>query len=303
MNYNDYVKQIDENKLIELGLKEEFEEIFNSDMSELEKKSKAKKIFLKRFTIIEKKLEIQKNPLAEEIESENEDDNYNSSEEIHELVLKPSKIKGNKLSEVKNEKEGEAVLKELLNDPFYEVIDIKFSKLSFKPRKPFTTSTLQQAASSYLGLNPKYTMGLAQKLYEGLSIDGQQTALITYMRTDSVALSSTSIKSIRKFISSKYPNFLPSKPNLFKGKSKNAQEAHEAIRPIDVNITPEILRGKIEPAMHKLYTLIWKNTVCSQMTDQIKEKKSFVLQNSERNSFNGSFLTILEKGWRVVFDY
>ncbi len=129
----------------------------------------------------------------------------------------------------------------------------------------FITSSLQQSASSRLGYAPKRTMQLAQRLYEGEDFGEGPVGLITYMRTDSVALSPVAIQSVREFIHGKFgPEFVPETPNFFKSKS-SAQEAHEAIRPTDVNRTPDSLANRLDPDELKLYRLIWERFVACQM--------------------------------------
>ncbi|MDD3153379.1 MAG: type I DNA topoisomerase [Victivallaceae bacterium] len=148
------------------------------------------------------------------------------------------------------------------------------------PRKrfappPFTTSTLQQAANTMLHFQTTTTMRCAQQLYEGIALAGQSggsVGLITYMRTDSVTLSKEAQAMAHDFILANYGgDYVPDKPNYFKNKAA-AQEAHEAIRPTDVNRTPEMLAGSLDPMQLKLYTLIWKRFVASQMTPQISEQ-------------------------------
>ncbi|HJY36554.1 MAG TPA: type I DNA topoisomerase, partial [Steroidobacteraceae bacterium] len=134
------------------------------------------------------------------------------------------------------------------------------------PAPPFTTSTLQQEAARKLGLSTQRTMRLAQQLYEGVDFGEGAVGLITYMRTDSVNLANEAIQEIRQVIAANYgQESLPESPRVYKTKSKNAQEAHEAVRPTSASITPERLEGKIEADQLKLYSLIWKRAVASQM--------------------------------------
>ena len=146
------------------------------------------------------------------------------------------------------------------------------SRVTRKPRSrsaaaPFTTSTLQQEAVRKLGLTARSTMSAAQQLYEGIDMGGSLEGLITYMRTDSMALSVDAISDIRKYISSNFSaNYLPTKPVVYKTKSKNAQEAHEAIRPTSISRTPESLRPFLRADQAALYEMIWKRTVASQMS-------------------------------------
>jgi DNA topoisomerase-1 len=134
------------------------------------------------------------------------------------------------------------------------------------PAPPFTTSTLQQEAARKLGFGAQRTMRLAQQLYEGVDFGEGAVGLITYMRTDSVNLANEAVQEIRQVIGKLYgADALPEAPRVYKTKSKNAQEAHEAIRPTSASLTPERLEGKIDADLLKLYTLIWKRAVASQM--------------------------------------
>jgi DNA topoisomerase-1 len=145
------------------------------------------------------------------------------------------------------------------------VSEIQTKEVKRRPRPPYITSTLQQAGSSYCGFSPKRTMGIAQKLYEGVDLGEGPTGLITYMRTDSFSLSNDALGACRDFIKGSYGDeFCPEKPNFYKSRS-GAQEAHEAIRPTDVTRTPESLKGTLEPAEMKLYKLIWERFVACQM--------------------------------------
>ncbi|HXH60308.1 MAG TPA: type I DNA topoisomerase [Fimbriimonadaceae bacterium] len=134
------------------------------------------------------------------------------------------------------------------------------------PHPPFMTSTLQQEANRKLGYTARRTMQIAQQLYEGVDISGERTGLITYMRTDSLTLANRAINEARDVIASLYGNeFLPAKPNTYKSKSKNAQEAHEAIRPTHIDRKPADIKSSLTDEQFKLYELIWKRTVACQM--------------------------------------
>ncbi len=134
------------------------------------------------------------------------------------------------------------------------------------PFPPFTTSTLQQEASRKLGLGTTRIMRLAQQLYEGIDLDGDTVGLITYMRTDGVQIAGEALGAARQVIFEDYGDpYLPSAPRLYKAKAKNAQEAHEAIRPTDLRRRPQSLKRRLEPDAWRLYELIWKRTVASQM--------------------------------------
>src|SRR5512138_627578 len=149
----------------------------------------------------------------------------------------------------------------------YVVTKVKRGERRRKPSAPFTTSTLQQEASRKLGYTAKRTMALAQGLYEGQDVgNGGATGLITYMRTDSTNVSQIAQAEARQYITGKYgADFLPAEPPQYKTRSANAQEAHEAIRPTSVMREPEHVKQYLEPAMFKLYRLIWQRFVASQM--------------------------------------
>lgn len=143
------------------------------------------------------------------------------------------------------------------------------------PAPPFTTSTLQQEASRKLGYNARRTMMIAQRLYEGIETGEGTVGLITYMRTDSVNLASIAVDEIRSFIASRYgSDNLPDKPRTYKTSAKNAQEAHEGIRPTDVSRTPESLRHSLNEEQLRVYDLIWKRTVACQMVPAVYDMVS-----------------------------
>lgn len=209
---------------------------------------------------------------------------------------------------IKNEASATAIKDALLSQKYF-VKSIEKKRVKRNPAPAFITSTLQQEASRKLGFSAKKTMQIAQKLYEGVNIDGETSALISYMRTDSVNLSKEAIDNIRKLIDQKYGSeFVPAKPRLYQTKVKNAQEAHEAIRPIDVNYTPELLAGKIESDLWKLYSLIWKRAVASQMSsaefDQVQVDISNVASVNMPESdaiFRANGNTIAFEGFLKVY--
>ncbi len=136
------------------------------------------------------------------------------------------------------------------------------------PSAPFTTSTLQQEAARKLGFNAQRTMRCAQKLYEGIDIGGETVGLITYMRTDGVTIAQEAIEGCRSVISSEYgQNYVPAKQRLYKTKAKNAQEGHEAVRPTDMKRLPKHVAARLDDDQRRLYELIWKRTVASQMAE------------------------------------
>jgi len=134
------------------------------------------------------------------------------------------------------------------------------------PQAPFTTSTLQQEASRKLGFAPAHTMRVAQRLYEGIDIGGETTGLITYMRTDGVQIANEAVAQARKVIGEDYGNaYVPEAPRQYQAKAKNAQEAHEAIRPTDLSRRPDAMKRRLDTDQARLYELIWKRTIASQM--------------------------------------
>jgi DNA topoisomerase-1 len=148
-------------------------------------------------------------------------------------------------------------IKDLLEGKEAEIESVKIENSFKKPYPPFTTSTLQQTAYQTYHYTAKRTMMIAQKLYEGINIKGKHIGLITYMRTDSLNLSSMAIANARDFIQNTFgENYVPSKPNIYKSKSKLAQEAHEAIRVTDVKLTPESIKEFLTNDEFKLYDLI-----------------------------------------------
>jgi len=168
----------------------------------------------------------------------------------------------------------EAVVKPILIDmetAAYAVTKVKRGERRRKPSAPFTTSTLQQEASRKLGFTAKRTMGLAQGLYEGQDVgEGGTTGLITYMRTDSMNVSAIAQNEAREYVTGKYGNdYLPAEAPIYKTKSAGAQEAHEAIRPTSAMRDPEKVKEYLDPAMFKLYRLIWQRFVASQMESAV----------------------------------
>ncbi|MBL24576.1 MAG: DNA topoisomerase I [Rhodospirillaceae bacterium] len=160
--------------------------------------------------------------------------------------------------------------KQAIESRNFSVGEIEKKTVRRNPAPPFTTSTMQQEASRKLGFSASRTMQTAQKLYEGVTIDGETVGLITYMRTDSVTLSGEAIAASRNLIKSDYgDNYLPDSPRVYKTKSKNAQEAHEAIRPTDFFRRPNQVASLLDEGQRKLYELIWKRTVACEMESAV----------------------------------
>ncbi|MGD2171557.1 MAG: DNA topoisomerase I [Gammaproteobacteria bacterium] len=184
---------------------------------------------------------------------------------------------------------------------------LRVAKVEKKQRKrnpaaPFTTSTLQQEAARKLGFGAQRTMRTAQRLYEGIDIGAGQVGLITYMRTDSVNLSNDAVAEIRDFIAEKFgANNLPESPREYKTKSKNAQEAHEAIRPTSARNEPFLIKEHLGEDEFRLYSLIWKRTMACQMIHATLDTVSVDLACGEDNSFRANGSTIRDPGFMRVY--
>ncbi|MFW2372401.1 MAG: DNA topoisomerase I [Gammaproteobacteria bacterium] len=170
------------------------------------------------------------------------------------------------------------------------------------PAAPFTTSTLQQEASRKLRFSAQRTMRTAQQLYEGIDIGGETVGLITYMRTDSLSLAQEALDEIRQLIENRYgKDNVPEQVRVFKTKSKNAQEAHEAIRPTSVNHLPDQIKSHLKPDQLKLYELIWKRTVACQMVHATLDTVAVDLECSSGNQFRATGSTIRHPGFMSVY--
>ena len=170
------------------------------------------------------------------------------------------------------------------------------------PSPPFTTSTLQQEAVRKLHFSAQKTMRTAQQLYEGINLGDGPVGLITYMRTDSLALAGVAIAELRQFITGQYgPQDLPAKPRIYKTRAKNAQEAHEAIRPTSCMRTPEQIRKFLNPDQYKLYSLIWKRAVACQMIHATLDLVSADLECGTANNFRATGSSIKNPGFIQVY--
>ncbi|XCD91017.1 type I DNA topoisomerase [Candidatus Liberibacter asiaticus] len=166
---------------------------------------------------------------------------------------------------ISNKKEADDLIS-FVKKATYSVEKIENKPIKRNPWPAFTTSTLQQVASSRLGFSASHTMRIAQKLYEGIDVNGEIVGLITYMRTDGVHMSPDALEAVRRSITSHYgDHYLPEKPRIYSSKSKNAQEAHEAIRPNDFDFLPSKMKQFLDSDQFQLYNLIWKRSVASQM--------------------------------------
>ena len=209
--------------------------------------------------------------------------------------------KGGKKAELKSAEEVEAVVRETENAVF-TVKSVKRTDKQRSPSPPFTTSTLQQEASRKLSMTPRRTMAIAQQLYEGVDIEGEGTVgLITYMRTDSLRLSEEAIASVRSFIQGRYgPGYCPGKPNHYKAKA-SAQDAHEAIRPSNVNRTPESVKKDLTGEQYRLYRLIWSRFVACQMANAVYDSVAVEIA-AEDHSFRASSSSMKFSGYTAVYE-
>ena len=215
--------------------------------------------------------------------------------------IKLSSKNGKKI-EIKNEDESKVIVEDLQKGEF--VVDgIKKGKKVKNPLAPFTTSTLQQEASKKLNFMTKRTMSVAQVLYEGVEVKGYGTVgLITYMRTDSVRISTEAQEKALDFIKNSYGDeYLPEKARVYKGK-KNIQDAHEAIRPTYVEITPEVAKANLTSEQYKLYTLIWNRFMASQMASCILNTNSIDIKNGDYK-FKASGSTVDFDGFMKLYQY
>lgn len=216
--------------------------------------------------------------------------------------------KGEKLNQfsIENDEQAQAAQQALTEAADGKLVVSSLEKKQRKrnPAAPFITSTLQQEAARKLGFTTKRTMMVAQQLYEGLDIGGGEAAgLITYMRTDSVNLAAEALENIRQLISEKYgADQIPKEPRSFKTKSKNAQEAHEAIRPTLAQQTPTDLKKHLTSDQFKLYDLIWKRTIACQMMHATINTVSVDLScGSEKNLFRATGSVIAKPGFMAVY--
>lgn len=196
----------------------------------------------------------------------------------------------------------DAILEDLQNSS-YSIISIDKKGTRRAPPPPFTTSTLQQVANNKLKFSSKQTMVLAQQLYEGIDVGNGQVGLITYMRTDSNFLSEKFLTETETFVKNKYgAEYTVTSARTYKTKSKGAQEAHEAIRPTDPNRTPESIAGALNPQQLKLYTLIWKRAVATQMAEAKLDRTTVdIASKNEEYIFRANGQIMVFPGWLTLF--
>ena len=210
--------------------------------------------------------------------------------------------KNGKKAELKSAAEVDEVVRETENAVF-SVKSVKRADKQRSPSPPFTTSTMQQEASRKLSMTPRRTMAIAQQLYEGVDIEGEGTVgLITYMRTDSLRLSEEAVAAAREFIVGRYgQNYYPVKgPNHYKAKA-TAQDAHEAIRPSNVNWTPEMLKKDLTGAQYRLHRLIWSRFVACQMANAVYDSVAVEIEAAE-HSFRASASSLKFAGYTAVYE-
>lgn len=213
-------------------------------------------------------------------------------------------LNGKKLDKFALANEAEATAALIMLDQLsYDVASVERKQSKRHPYPPFTTSTLQQEASRKLGLGATRTMRTAQQLYEGVDIGGETVGLITYMRTDGVSLSQDAIKSARDVIASDFgKDFLPASPRLYKTTAKNAQEAHEAIRPTDLHRRPEQVARYLDHDALRLYTLIWQRTMASQMESAVLDQVAVdIAGTGNKGVFRATGSTVVFDGWFKVY--
>jgi DNA topoisomerase-1 len=252
--------------------------------------------------IVEREDEIQKFKPREywTIESDNEKDGQAFNAKL-------TYLQGKKLSQfsINKEKQAHAAEKELLDAAQGELTVSSIEKKQRKrnPAAPFTTSTLQQEASRKLGFSTKRTMSVSQQLYEGIDIGDGAVGLITYMRTASVTLANDALDEIRELISERYgAENVPKQARQFKTKAKNAQEAHEAVRPTSALNIPETIKSHLSSDQYKLYNLIWKRTVACQMVHATIHTVGVDFAVGEGNILRSTGSTVVNPGFMAVYE-
>lgn len=213
------------------------------------------------------------------------------------LKLSLYKMEDKKIDKLTDEKVVEEIKKVEKKD--FEVIEAKVSKKSKNSPLPLKTSTLQQLASSYLGFSASKTMRIAQGLYEGIDIEGTHKGLITYMRTDSTRISDDAVEMAKNYILENFGKEYLGVKKVSKSKQK-IQDAHEAIRPTDINLTPDSLKNTLDKDQQKLYKLIWERFVISQLAPMKYEQFELVC-NYDKFSFRGTINKIIFDGYYKIF--
>jgi len=212
--------------------------------------------------------------------------NFNDNKK-NSIIASISQLNNKKIEKFsfRNKSEIDKTIKDVKSKKF-EISDISSKIVNRNPSGPFTTSTLQQVSSGKLGFGASRTMQIAQKLYQGIEIDGETIGLITYMRTDGTNLSADAVSSFRDYITKEFgAEYLPEYPLNYSGKrAKNAQEAHEAIRPTDIMRAPDTLKKYLSPDQHKLYDLIWNRALSSQMESAKFDRNTITITSNDNGT-------------------
>ena len=213
------------------------------------------------------------------------------------------KVKNKNITNIENETRASELKKAIEESKTITIKSVKESERKLKPKSPFTTASLQQTAYSSLGFSVKQTSSVAQRLYQGVALDGDEvTGLISYMRTDSTNLSDECLKDINSFLDKNHPDLAYGEVRKYQKKIKNAQEAHEAIRPTQIDLTPDKIKGFLDDQEFKLYELIWKRTVASQMKDAIYNQVSMELELNNKYLFKYSGSYLKDYGFKKIYD-
>ena len=219
------------------------------------------------------------------------------------ISIDGTKVKNGNITTILTEKDASKIKTDLDKHKKININDIKTSERKLKPRPPFTTASLQQAAYSSLGFSVKMTSSIAQRLYQGMTLgDDETVGLISYMRTDSTNLSQDCLNDINDYLSKNHSKFQSKEVRRYSKKVKNAQEAHEAIRPTSVFNTPDEIKKYLDESEYKLYNLIWKRTIASQMIDATYKQVGidFLLSDKYKFKYSGSFLK--DNGFKEIYD-
>ena len=227
--------------------------------------------------------------------------NKDQDKEFEGRLIQIDDKKIDKLS-IKTDTEATNFLKKIQSNK-YKVKEIQKKETKRNPYAAFTTSSMQIESSRKLGFSANQTMRTAQKLYEGKEIEGEPTGLITYMRTDSVIMSKDAIKEVRSYVLEKLgKEYIPTELRIYKSKAKNAQEAHECIRPTNIKLTPGKLKKYLSSDEYKLYEIIWQRAVSSQMASAIIDQVSINITNDEENiTFRSNGSSIKFPGMLAVY--
>ena len=215
------------------------------------------------------------------------------------------KYDGNKIEKltIKDEQFASEILN-AIQECTFTINRIEKKETKRNPYPPFTTSSMQIEASRKLGFSANHTMRTAQRLYEGIEIDGEPIGLITYMRTDSVIMSKTAISEVRSYVEENIGKvYLPKEPRIYKSKTKNAQEAHECVRPTNISLSPEKIKKYLIQDEFKLYEIIWQRAVSSQMANAIINQVAVDIEDSNHNMmFRANGSSIKFKGMLAVYN-